>query len=364
MARTGRPKAELVLGDAERDELTKLVRRHSTSQAMALRANIILAAGQGMSNNDVASHCHTTPSTVGKWRQRFVRDRIEGLYDEPRPGHARSITDEQVADIINATQSMQPIDGGTHWTTRLMAKHSGVSAASVARIWQAYGLQPHRQETFKISQDPLFIEKVHDVVGLYLNPPEQAVVLCVDEKSQIQALDRTQPCLPMLPTTPARRTHDYVRHGVQSLFAALDLATGHVHHTLHSRHRSSEFVKFLNQINREVPDDLAVHLVLDNYATHKTPAVKRWLLRHPRFHMHFIPTSSSWLNLVERWFGEVDARVLRRGIHRSVADLASDIRTWTTNWNDDPKPYVWVRTADEILDRLAGYLTAVNAAKQ
>jgi transposase len=317
---------------------------------MALRANIILAAAEGLSNNDVATRCHTTPTTVGKWRRRFITDRLEGLYDEPRPGHARSITDEQIADILDATQFTRPTDGGTHWTTRLMAKRAGVSPASVARIWQAYGLQPHREETFKVSKDPLVIEKVHDVVGLYLNPPEHAVVLCVDEKSQIQALDRTQPCLPMLPTTPAGRTHDYVRHGVRSLFAAMDLATGHVHHALHSRHRSTEFVKFLNQTNREVPAHLDVHLVLNNYATPKPPAVHRWLLRNPRFTLHFIPTSSSWLNLVERWFAEVEARLLRRGVHRSAAELAADLRRWITDWNDDPHSYV--------------YLTAVNATKQ
>jgi transposase len=364
MARTGRPKAELVLRETERDELTKLARRPSTSQAMALRANIILAAAEGLSNNDVAVRVRTSSATAGKWRARFVAHRIDGLYDEKRPGHQRTITDEQVADIIEITRREKPTDGGTHWSTRLMAERVGVSQASVSRIWRAYGLQPHREETFKVSGDPLFIEKVHDVVGLYLDPPERAVVLCVDEKSQIQALDRTQPCLPMLPTTPARRTHDYVRHGVQSLFAALDLATGHVHHALHSRHRSTEFIKFLNQINREVPDHLDVHLVLDNYGTHKTPAVHRWLLRHPRFELHFTPTSSSWLNLVERFFGEVEARVLRRGSHRSVAELASDIRAWITGWNENPRPYVWTRTAEEILDRLAGYLTAINDAKQ
>ncbi len=361
MARTGRPKAELAVTDDDRSELQRLARRPSTPQSMALRSRIVLACADGASNKDVAEQLGISTATVGKWRKRYIADGIAGLSDEPRPGRERTLTDDIVEDLLDATRLEKPTDGGTHWTSRMMARRMGVSQTSVVRIWRAYGLQPHRIENHKLSTDEFFVDKVHDVVGLYLNPPERAVVLCVDEKSQIQALDRTRPCLPMLPTTPARRTHDYVRHGVTSLFAALDTATGHVHHALHSRHRSIEFVSFLDQIDREVPEHLDIHVVLDNYATHKTPAVKKWLLRHPRVHLHFTPTSSSWLNLVERFFAEVEARVLRRGQHSSVEELEADLRSWLATWNQNPRPYVWTRTADDIFNRLAGYLTALHA---
>jgi len=297
---------------------------------------------------------------VGKWRRRFVERRLEGLFDEPRPGAKRTVTDDKVEAVIIKTLEEKPKDA-THWSTRSMAEAMGMSQTSISKIWQALGLQPHRSETFKLSSDPQFIEKLRDVVGLYLDPPERAVVLCADEKSQIQALNRFQPILPMMPATPERRSHDYVRHATTSLFAALDMATGKVIGSLHRRHRAAEFKKFLERIDAEVPDELDVHLVLDNYATHKTPDIMRWLLRHPRFHLHFTPTSSSWLNVVERWFSELTTKKIRRGAHMSVRALERDIRDWIANWNEDPKPYVWVKTADQILAALARYCERVSA---
>src|SRR5512133_390495 len=301
-------------------------------------------------------------SSVRKWRNRFAEHRLDGLSDEPRPGRPRTITDEQVDAVITKTLESTPRDA-THWSTRSMAKEVGLSQTAVSRIWRAFGLQPHRQDTFKLSKDPLFVEKVHDVVGLYLNPPERAVVLCVDEKSQIQALDRTAPILPMLPGTPQRATHDYKRSGTSSLYAALDITTGKVIGSLHARHRAIEFKKFLQTLDREVPTDLDVHLVLDNSSTHKTPAIQRWLTAHPRFVVHFTPTSSSWLNLVERWFSELTTKKLRRGAHRSVRQLNTDIRAWIETWNNNPRPFVWTKTADEILDSIARYCTRINESR-
>ena len=283
--------------------------------------------------------------------------------DEPRPGQPRKLTDEQVEEVIVRTLETKPPDGGTHWSTRKMAAVTGLNQTAISKIWRTFGLQPHRVEQWKLSKDPLFVEKVRDVVGLYLDPPERAMVLCVDEKSQIQALDRTQPILPMLPGTPERATHDYKRAGTSTLFAALELATGKVIGSLHQRHRAIEFKKFLQTLDREVPEDLAVHLILDNYATHKTPAIQKWLTRHPRFVLPFTPTSASWLNLVERWFAELTERKLRRGTHRTVAALNTDIRAWITTWNQDPKPYVWVKTADQILDNLTQYLNRINDSR-
>jgi transposase len=295
---------------------------------------------------------------VGRWRARFVEHRIPGLGDMPRPGGPRTVTDEQVADLVARTLERAPKDA-THWSTRSMAKETGLSQSTVSRVWRAFGLQPHRSETFKLSTDPYFVDKVHDVVGLYLDPPERALVLCVDEKSQIQALDRSQPVLPMMPGVPERQTADYVRHGTTTLFAALEVATGKVIGSLHRRHRAEEFKKFLNKLDKDVPEGLNLHLVLDNYATHKTPAIKNWLLAHPRFHLHFTPTGSSWLNLVERWFAELTNKQIRRGVHKSVQALETDIRTWIATWNTDPKPYVWTKTADDILERLTGYLNRI-----
>ena len=355
----GRPQAELSLTDEERQALERLARRRKSAQATALRARIILGSASGAPNVAVARDLGVTPATVGKWRRRFLASRLDGLSDEPRPGAPRTISDDRVEAVIVKTLEQKPKDA-THWSTRSMARAMGMSQTSISLIWRAFGLQPHRAESFKLSTDPLFVEKVRDVVGLYLDPPERAVVLCVDEKSQIQALNRFQPILPMLLGTPERRSHDYVRHGTTSLFAALEVATGKVIGSLHRRHRASEFKAFLVRIDAEVPEDLAVHLVLDNYATHKTPAIKRWLLRHPRFHLHFTPTSGSWLNLVERWFGELTTKKIKRGAHTSVQGLERDIRGWIATWNENPRPYVWVKTADQILASLSRYCARIS----
>jgi transposase len=361
MPARGRPTAELVLTDEERSVLERLVRRHNSAQALALRARIVLACASGKTNTAVAAELRVNQATVGKWRRRFVERRLDGLFDEPRPGAVRTVTDDKIEAVIVKTLEEKPADA-THWSTRSMATAMGMSQTSISKIWRAFGLQPHRAETFKLSSDPQFIEKLRDVVGLYLDPPERAVVLCADEKSQIQALNRFQPILPMMPGTPERRSHDYVRHGTTSLFAAIDMATGKVIGSLHRRHRAAEFKKFLQRIDAEVPAQLDVHLILDNYATHKTPDIMRWLLRHPRFHLHFTPTSSSWLNVVERWFSELTQKKIKRGAHTSVRSLERDIRYWIAHWNEDPKPYVWVKTADQILASLARYCERVSTA--
>jgi transposase len=350
------------LSEQERLQLEAWMRRRPSAQALALRSRIVLAAAEGLKNTEIAERLGIHRAMAAKWRSRFAEQRLDGLTDEPRPGRPRTITDEQVDAVITTTLEGSPKDA-THWSTRSMAKEVGLTQTAVSRIWRAFGLQPHRQDTFKLSKDPLFVDKVHDVVGLYLNPPERAVVLCVDEKSQIQALDRTAPILPMLPGVPARATHDYKRAGTSSLYAALDLTTGKVIGRLHSRHRAIEFKQFLATIDREVPDDLAVHIVLDNSSTHKTPAIQRWLLAHPRFQLHFTPTSSSWLNLVERWFGELTSKLLKRGTHRSVAALNTDIRAWIQTWNDDPRPYIWTKTADQILDSIRRYCERINDSR-
>jgi transposase len=354
MAGRGRPKVELALSDEERATLERWSRRAKSAQALALRCRIVLACADGLSNVEVANLLGVSRPTVGKWRSRFVERRLEGLVDEERSGAPRKITDDQVEDIVVATLEKKPRDA-THWSRASMAKHSGLSKSSVGRIWKAFRLKPHLSETFKLSKDPMFIEKVRDVVGLYLDPPERAVVLCVDEKSQVQALDRSSPVLPMMPGMPEKRTHDYARNGITSLFAALDMASGKVIGALHRRHRSTEYRKFLIRIDKAVPADLDVHIICDNYATHKTDIIQRWLVAHPRFHVHFIPTSSSWLNMVERWFGELTTKLLQRGVHKSVQALEADIRAWIETWNDDPRPYVWTKTADEILDSIAAF---------
>ena len=359
MAARGTPLAELVVSDDEREILERWARRPRTAQALALRCRIVLACAEGLSNLEVADRLGVNRMTVGKWRSRFVSDRLDGLHDEPRPGGPRSIGDDDVERVIVKTLEETPRDA-THWSTRSMAQAAGMSQSAVSRIWRAFGLKPHLVDTFKLSPDPLFIDKVRDIVGLYLNPPDAAVVLCVDEKSQIQALDRTAPVLPLIPGTPERRTHDYRRHGTTNLYAALDVASGHVIADMTPRHRAEEFRRFLNLIDHSVPADLDVHVIVDNNATHKTPAIQRWLLRHPRFTLHFTPTYSSWLNLVERWFAELTNRWLRRGTHRSTRELVASIRTWITNWNDEPKPFVWHKTADEILDNLANYCQRIS----
>jgi transposase len=361
MAERGRPKAPLVLTDEERETLVRWSRRRKSAQSLALRARIVLACAEGKTNKAVAEELRVWPQTVTKWRGRFVRERLEGLSDEPRPGAPRTITDEQVEAVVVATLEELPKDA-THWSRALMAKRSGLSKSTVGRIWKAFGLKPHLTDTFKLSTDPQFIEKVRDVVGLYLDPPERALVLCVDEKSQIQALDRSQPVLPMMPGMPERRTHDYVRNGTSSLFAALDVATGRVIGSVHRRHRAVEFKKFLAKLDTQVPAELGVHLVCDNYATHKTDTIQRWLAAHPRFHLHFVPTSSSWLNQVERWFSELTTKLLQRGVHKNVQQLEADIRNWIDTWNDNPRPFVWTKTADEILGSLAQYCQRISGA--
>lgn len=359
MAKPGRPKRELVLTAEERDTLERWARRHTSSQALALRCRIVLACAEGGTNVEVATRLGIYDDTVGKWRNRFIDRRLDGLHDEPRPGKPRSIGDDDVERVIVKTLEEKPADA-THWSTRSMARATGMSQSAISRIWRAFGLKPHLTENFKLSPDPLFIEKVRDIVGLYLNPPEAAVVLCVDEKSQIQALDRTSPVLPLLPGTPERRTHDYRRNGTTNLFAALDVASGNVIADMSPRHRAEEFRRFLNLIDNSVPAELDVHVIVDNNATHKTPSIRRWLVRHPRFTLHFTPTYSSWLNLVERWFAELTNKWLRRGTHNSTRELIGSIRTWIELWNDDPRPFVWHKSADEILNSIALYCGRIS----
>ena len=354
------PRAVVIeLSASEREQLESWSRRRTSAQALAERSRIVLAAAEGLKTTEIARRLDVNISTARRWRNRFAEFRLDGLLDEPRPGQPRTVTDAQVEEVITKTLETTP-KNATHWSTRSMAAEVGLTQSAVHRIWKAFGLQPHRQDTWKLSRDPQFVAKVRDVVGLYLNPPERAVVLCVDEKSQIQALDRTAPILPMLPGSPERATHDYRRSGTSSLYAALDITTGQVIGRLHQRHRSIEFKQFLQTIDREVPADLDVHVVLDNSSTHKTPAVKKWLLAHPRFVLHLTPTSSSWLNLVERWFGELTTKKLRRGTHRSVAALNADIRAWIETWNDNPRPFVWTKTADQILESIARYCDRIT----
>lgn len=355
----GRPLTPLALTADDRTTLEQWTRRRTTAQALALRARIILRAATGQSNTVTARELRVTKATVGKWRARFVRDGLQGLLDEPRPGVPRQITDAQVERVIALTLESTPRDA-THWSTRSMARATDLSQSAISRMWRAFALQPHRVETFKLSKDPLFIDKVRDIVGLYLHPPDRALVLSVDEKSQIQALDRTAPMLPLRPGQPERRTHDYRRHGTTSLFAALDVATGKVIGECHRRHRSAEFLQFLKTIETAVPDDLDIHLVLDNYGTHKTPQIRRWLVAHPRFHVHFTPTSASWLNLVERWFAMLTDKQIKRGAHRSTRALETAIRAYLTLTNESPTPFVWTKTADEILASVARYCQRIS----
>jgi transposase len=361
MARTGRPKAELVVDECDREQLLRWSRRASSAQSLALRSKIILGCADGLDNKAVAARLGCAQATVGKWRARFIDSGLDGLSDDPRPGRTPTVTAEQVEDVIVATLEATPRNA-THWSRAKMAERTGLSKSTIGRIWRTFELKPHRADTFKLSNDPLFVEKVFDVVGLYLDPPEGAVVLCVDEKSQVQALARSQPAFPMMPGMPEQRTHDYVRHGVTSLFAAFNTADGTVISSLHRRHRTIEFKKFLAKINDEVPDHLDVHLVCDNYGTHKSPAIKRWLTAHPRFHMHHTPTYSSWLNQVERWFAYLTDDLLRRGDHRSVQALERDIRNWTTAWNENPKPFIWTKTAEQILERLGRLIQRIKDA--
>jgi transposase len=355
----GRPIPELILSGEERETLERWARRPSSAQALALRARVILACAAGQTNTQVSVEMRLSKPAVGKWRRRFVARRLNGLLDEPRPGAPRKITDAQVERVLTLTLEKRPPDA-THWSTRSMAKRCGLSQSAVSRIWRAFALQPHRTETFQLSKDPLFIEKVRDIVGLYLHPPDKALVVCADEKTQIQALDRSQPLLPMRPGQAERRTHDYVRHGTTSLFAALEVKSGHVLGDFHARHRSVEFRKFLERLDAAVPAALDVHLILDNYATHKTPLIHRWLARHPRFHVHFTPTGASWLNLVERWFAALTEKQIRRGVHRSTRELEEAIRRYIEATNHRPKPFVWTKTADEILASVGRFCNRIS----
>ena len=358
----GRPKAELVLAQDEREQLQAWALRRKTAQALALRSRIVLSCAQGLTNQAVAAQLQITQQTVSKWRQRFVVQRLDGLLDAPRTGAPRTIDDAKVDVVIARTLESVPRNA-THWSMRTMAGEMKMSQTAISRIWRAFGLQPHRQETFKLSTDPLFVEKVRDIVGLYLDPPVKAMVLCVDEKSQIQALDRTQPILPMAPGTPERRTHDYMRHGTTTLFAALDIATGTVIGQTHRRHRASEFLSFLRTIEANVPAELDVHLVMDNYATHKTPAIRAWFARHPRFQIHFTPTSASWLNQVERWFSTLTQKYLRRGTHRSTRQLEQAIRQYLESHNADSKPFVWTKSADDILASIQRFCLRISNSR-
>lgn len=348
----GRPVKELAVTEAERSGLEAMIRRSSTGQAVALRARIVLACAGGKSNTEVAAELGVGRMMAGRWRERFRQGRISGLKDKPKSGRVRRLTDADEERVVKMTLETRP-KGATHWSTRSMAEASGLSRSTVNRIWRKFNLKPHRTKTFKLSNDPQFVEKVRDIVGLYMNPPDRAVVLCVDEKTQIQALDRTQPMLPMRPGQVERRTHDYKRHGTTSLFAALDFATGKVIGDFHQRHRAEEFMKFLSTVDRSVDNSVDVHVVIDNYATHKTREVREWLSKHPRFHFHFTPTSSSWINLVERLFSSLTTRQLRRGVHKSVAELEEAIMDYLDSVNANPKPFIWTRTADQIFAPLA-----------
>jgi len=352
--RTGRPKRPLILTEDEQERLQSLARRARSQPVLARRARVVLACAQGLANNLVAKQLRCSLGMVGKWRSRFLKRRLEGLDDEPRPGAPRKVSDAQVEQVVIRTLESTP-HAQTHWSTRGLSQATGLSRMTISRIWRAFGLQPHRTETFKLSPDPLLIEKVRDIVGLYMNPPDHALVFCVDEKSQIQALDRTQPLLPLQPGQIERRTHDYKRHGTTSLFAALELKTCRVIGQLHRRHRSSEFRQFLDVIEANVAADLEVHIIMDNYGTHKTAIIRKWFAKRPRFHVHFTPTYGSWINLVERWFAEITNQRIRRGVFRSVQELEAAIREYIDVHNENPKPFVWTKTADQILTSIARF---------
>jgi len=357
--RRGRRLPKLELSEEQRLTLQGWTRRRKTAQALSLRARIVLRASEGLTATAIATETHACIQTVSKWWRRFDGQGLDGLLDEPRPGQPRKLSDRQIEEVIVRTLESKP-PAATHWSTRTMAEATGINQTAISRIWRAFSLAPHRAETFKLSKDPLFIDKVRDIVGLYMNPPERALVLCVDEKSQIQALDRTAPLLPMRPGQIERRTHDYARHGTTSLFAALNTKTGKVIGQNQQRHRSEEFRNFLDTIEKNVPEELDIHLIMDNYGTHKTKLIKDWLAKRPRFHVHFTPTSASWLNLVERWFALLTERQLRRGVHRSTKELKTAIDEFIAHHNRDPKPFIWHKTADQILDSVARFCRRIN----
>ena len=359
MARRGRPTIEITVSDQERSTLQRWARRHNSSQALALRCRIVLACAEGRTQAEVAAEVGCHPVTVSKWAHRFAAERLDGLVDAPRPGAARRIGDEVIEAVLVETLESVPPDA-THWSTRELAKKHGISHTTVREIWQAFGLKPWRQDSFKVSPDPELVEKIRDLVGLYMSPPVAAAVFAIDEKPQIQALNRTAPTLPMLPTTPQRATHDYERNGTCDLFAALEIATGKVITDIRKSHTSADFVAFLNKVDRAVPAELDVHVILDNLSAHKSPTVHKWLLRHRRFHLHFTPTYGSWMNMVERWFSALTTKKLQRSAHRNVKELAADIIAWADTWNENPRPFVWHKTAEDILERLAGYCAAIN----
>src|SRR3954451_15348978 len=361
--RTGRPKQALRLTEEEGDRLQSLAHRARSQSLLARRARGVLACAEGLDNKAVARKLRVSLGMVGKWRSRFLQAGREGLLDEPRPGAPRKVNDAQIEEVIIQTLERTP-RSETHWSTRGLAKATGLSRMTISRIWHAFGLQPHRTETFKLSPDPQLIEKVRDIVGLYMNPPDHALVFCVDEKSQIQALDRTQPLLPMRPGQLERRTHDYKRHGTTSLFAALEVKTSRVIGQLHRRHRSQEFRRFLDAVEANVPAALEVHIVMDNYGAHKTDIIRNWFAKRPRFHVHFTPPYGSWLNLVERWFAEITNKRIRRGVFRSVRELESAIRQYIDVHNEAPKPFVWTRTADEILASIARFAQRTQTTRQ
>jgi putative transposase len=349
--KTGRPKTPIILSQQEHAQLKSMLCSRSLPHSLVTRARIVLMDAQGATNREISEKVNLSPQMVSKWRQRYLQQALSGLHDELRPGRPRSISDENVAFLIRKTLNTKPIDG-THWTIRSIAKETKLSRPTVHRIWKAFGLQPHRQRHFKLSTDPFFVEKVRDIVGLYLNPPDKAMVLCVDEKSQIQALDRTQPLLPMGLGYVEGVTHDYVRHGTTTLFAALDIASGQVLTRCKRRHRHQEYLDFLKEIDANVPQDLDIHLVVDNYCTHKHSKIKRWLAAHPRYQVHYTPTYASWLNQVEIWFNLITQRAIRRGTFRSVKELISKIDQFVQHYNLNTRPFVWTATADSILEKI------------
>jgi len=349
--RTGRPKEPVILSEEAHEQLKSIANSRSLPHGLVNRARIILMAAEGFPSRIIAQNVGLSPQTVCKWRQRYLQQGVSGLHDELRPGRPRSISDEEVAVLVRKTLQTKPQDG-THWTIRTLARETELSRPTVHRIWRAFGLQPHRQRHFKLSTDPFFVEKVRDIVGLYLNPPDKAMVLCVDEKSQIQALDRTQPLLPMGLGYVEGVTHDYIRHGTTTLFAALDIATGQVLTSCKNRHRHQEYLQFLKQVDASVPPDLRIHLVVDNYSTHKHPKVKRWLAAHPRYQVHYTPTYASWLNQVEIWFNIITQRAIRRGTFKSVKALITKIEQFVNLYNQNSRPFVWTATADSILEKV------------